>query len=68
MLPEVDYLRHRITKEGIKPMDKKVRAITQARTPNNVFELRSFLGLLIFTVNSYQTFLLFSVPDLYVTP
>ena len=57
MLPEVDYLGHRITKEGIKPTDKKVRAITHAHTPNNVFELRSFWGLLIFTINSYQTFL-----------
>ena len=58
MLPEVDYLGHRMSKEGIKPT-KKVSAITHAHRPNNVFELRSFL---IFTVNSYQTILLFWVP------
>ena len=52
MLPKVDYLGHRITKEGIKPTDKKVRAITHAHTPNNVFELRSFWGLLIFTAHT----------------
>ena len=48
-----------ITKEGIKPMGRKVRAITHASTSHNIFELRSFWGLLIFTVNSYEAFLLF---------
>ena len=39
--------------KGIKPTEKKVSAITHARRPNNVFELRSFLGL----INFYSKFL-----------
>ena len=49
----VHYLGHRISKEGMKPTEKKVSAITHARRPSNVFELRSFLGL----INFYSKFL-----------
>lgn len=56
MAEEVTYLGHRIDKEGIHPVPDKVKAIANARRPENVTELKSFLGLL----NYYGNFL----PDL----
>ena len=53
MLPEVTYLGHRITAEGIKPTADKVKAVQEAPTPKNATELKSFLGL----VNFYGKFL-----------
>lgn len=49
----VEYLGHRIDKEGLHPTDEKVAAIVKAPKPNNVTELKSFLGLL----NYYGKFL-----------
>ena len=46
MESEVEYLGHRIDKEGIHATDGKLKAITEAPPPKNVQELRSFLGLL----------------------
>ncbi len=42
----VEYLGHRIDKEGISALPRKVEAITNAPHPTNVTELRSFLGLI----------------------
>ena len=53
MLPSVDYLGHTISAEGLQPTREKIRAITDAPTPSNVAQLRSFLGL----VNYYSKFL-----------
>ena len=53
MLPFVNYLGHTISSEGLQPTKEKVRAITDAPTPTNVAQLRSFLGL----VNYYGKFL-----------
>ncbi len=46
MSDKVEYLGHRIDSEGLHTMVGKVEAISQAPTPRNVQELRSFLGLL----------------------
>lgn len=54
MQGSVEYLGHRIDKEGLHPTEEKVAAIVNAPKPNNVTELRSFLGLL----NYYGRFLL----------
>ncbi|XP_035806354.2 uncharacterized protein K02A2.6-like [Amphiprion ocellaris] len=54
--PSVTYLGHRISAQGLSPLEEKVRAIKEAPSPKNVAELRSFLGL----VNYYGKFL----PDL----
>ncbi len=54
--PSVTYLGHRISAQGLLPVEEKVRAIKGAPNPKNVAELRSFLGL----VNYYGKFL----PDL----
>ena len=45
LMTEIEYLGHRITKEGLKPTQLKVRAIPQAPRPKNVPELKAFLGL-----------------------
>lgn len=53
LMAEIEYLGHRITKEGLKPAESKVRTISQAPAPRNVSELKAFLGLL----NYYGKFL-----------
>ena len=45
MLSSVEYLGHRISAEGIQPTQEKVRATAEAPAPNNVSQLRSFLGV-----------------------
>ncbi|UYV73747.1 hypothetical protein LAZ67_11000696, partial [Cordylochernes scorpioides] len=44
---------HLVTGEGFRPLDHKVQAIQKAKTPMNISELRSFLGL----VNFYGKFI-----------
>ena len=53
MLPQVEYLGHRISASGLQPTLEKVRAITAAPTPADVSQLKSYLGLL----NYYSKFL-----------
>ena len=53
LMQEVEYLGHRISKEGLQPTEAKVRAVAEAPEPQQVDELRSFLGL----VNYYGKFL-----------
>ena len=50
---EVEYLGHRISKEGIYTTSAKVTAIKNAPVPTDVQQLRSFLG----AVNYYSKFL-----------
>ena len=45
LMPEVEYLGHRISSQGLQPSEYKVRAISEAPLPKNVAQLRSFLGL-----------------------
>jgi hypothetical protein len=42
---EVDFLEHRITQEGLKMDDHKVKVIVDWEPPKSVLALRSFLGL-----------------------
>ena len=42
----VEYLGQRINAKGIHTTTEKLAAITSTPAPNNVQELRSFLGLL----------------------
>ena len=58
-LPEVEYLGHSISAEGLRPSVTKVQAITDAPKPSKVSELKSFLGL----VNYYAKF----IPNLATT-
>jgi hypothetical protein len=45
VVTEVDFLGHRITQEGLKMDDHKVKAIVDWEPPKSVPTLRSFLGL-----------------------
>ena len=56
MLSSVEYLGFRISAEGLQPTTEKVRAVHSAPAPENVTQLKSFLGL----INYYGKFL----PDL----
>ncbi len=42
---EIEYLGYMLTRGGIKPKIKKVQAILAINPPNNVKELRHFLGM-----------------------
>ena len=53
MASEITYLGQRINREGIKPVEDKVRAITDAPKPRNASELKSYLGM----INYYQKYL-----------
>ena len=53
MMSEVEYLGHVISKDGLKPSDAMIRAISQAPIPTNLSELKAFLGL----VNYYGKFI-----------
>ena len=53
MTPSVEYLGHRIDRDGLHTTDEKIQAIRDAPNPRNVTELRSFLGL----INYYGKFL-----------
>ena len=53
LLPQVEYLGHQISQSGLHPTKEKVRAIVEAPAPQNVSQLKSFLGVF----NYYSTFL-----------
>lgn len=51
-VPELVFLGHLITPDGIKPLQEKVSAIQNYKQPETVGQLRKFLGLL----NYYRRF------------
>ena len=50
---EVVYLGYKIDKDGLHPVEDRVKAIRLARAPKNVSELKSYLGL----INYYARFM-----------
>ena len=46
MTSEVIYLGFRINKHGVVPLEEKIRPILEAPAPENVTQLKSFLGML----------------------
>lgn len=50
---EIEYLGHKISKNGLQKVDSKVRAISLAPAPRNLTELRAFLGM----VSYYSRFI-----------
>ncbi|KAK2577560.1 hypothetical protein KPH14_012918, partial [Odynerus spinipes] len=42
---QIDYLGREVSEEGVKPGERKVRALTQMSAPANVKQVRQFLGL-----------------------
>ena len=53
MQPRIEYLGHIIDDKGLHPTEKKIKAIKEAPRPENITQLRSFLGIL----NYYSKFL-----------
>ena len=45
---ELDFLGHRVSAEGIRPLEEKVRSIRDFPQPTSVRKLREFLGLINF--------------------
>lgn len=43
--PELEYLGHLVTAEGIKPNPQKIEAIKNFKNPKTVTDIKSFLGL-----------------------
>ena len=54
LLPSVEYLGYKISEKGLQPTEDKVKAVHKAPAPEDVSQLKSFLGL----VNYYGKFLL----------
>ena len=50
---DLEFLGHRITKRGLRPLQSRVEAICSFPRPTNVTQLRSFLGM----VNFYCRFI-----------
>ncbi len=50
---EIEYLGYILTREGNKPQPKKVQAILALNLPNNVKELRHFLGMVQYYRNMW---------------
>jgi hypothetical protein len=50
---EIEYLGYILTREGIKLQPKKVQAILMLNPPNNVKELRHFLGMVQYCRNMW---------------
>ena len=50
---EIDYLAHKVSKEGIRPSNINVRAIAKYAPPQTYTEIRAFLGL----VGHYRHFI-----------
>jgi len=40
-----DYLGHKVDADGLHPTKQRVASILESKKPNNVEELRMFLGL-----------------------
>ena len=53
MHSKIEYLGHIIDADGLHPTKKKVRAIKEAPRPQNITELKLFLGI----INYYSKFL-----------
>ena len=51
--PQLDFLGHRVSAEGVKPLDAKVEAIRDFLRPHIMQDLRKFLGI----VNFYRRFI-----------
>ena len=51
---EIQYLGHRLSKEGVQPLHDKTEAISKIKNPSNKKELKSFLA----TINFYRNHVL----------
>ena len=61
-LNEVSFLRHIVSKEGIRVDLKKIEVVVEWKTPRNVTEVRSFLGLVGYYRRFVKGFLMIAAP------
>lgn len=54
MQNQIEYCGYVIDQSGIRPMESKINAIHNIKKPTNKDEVRSFLGLIIITVDLYK--------------
>jgi bacterioferritin-associated ferredoxin len=47
-MPKLTFVGLLLSNHGIDPTEEKVRAVVEAREPQNVTEVKSFLGLVNF--------------------
>ncbi|KAK3769860.1 hypothetical protein RRG08_036909 [Elysia crispata] len=52
-LEEINFLGYKLNKQGIRPQDKKTKAIKDAPSPENPQQLKAFLGM----INYYSKFI-----------
>jgi hypothetical protein len=48
-MPKLTFMGLLLSNRGIGPTEEKVRAVVEAREPQNVTEVKSFLGLVNFS-------------------
>ena len=48
---EIEYLRHTLTSNGVKPNNAKVKAVQEFPQPKSAQEVKGFLGLVNFCRN-----------------
>ncbi|GFS26157.1 polyprotein [Elysia marginata] len=53
MMSEINFLGHRLSRDGLKPQYEKVKTIKEAPKPENEQELKAFLGL----INYFRKFI-----------
>lgn len=59
---EIEFMGHKINKTGIFPIESKVEAIKKFRSPENVDEVRSFLGTVTYLARFIQNLATISEP------
>ncbi|KAK7102592.1 hypothetical protein V1264_020788 [Littorina saxatilis] len=59
---EIDFMGHKLTSKGINPAIAKVEAVRNAREPETVSEVRSFLGLVNFCARFIPNFATLTEP------
>ena len=47
-MSEVNYVGHRITGDGLKPTEERVKAIVDMKAPENIKELEAVLGMIAY--------------------
>ena len=46
LLPDMEYLGHKISRKGLQPTQEKIRVIIDAPLPKDISQLKSFLGIM----------------------
>ena len=61
-MSELEFFGYLVSEKGIGPMDQWVQVVTDAREPENINELRSFLGLVNYSVRFIPRYATISEP------